>query len=206
MSTVASPAADQILRVSVSKSSLSSISKDLYIINKQKSDAPLERFSSNKILLRSYNETTDVSGKLCSCFSNLCAQELDNSLISRVVPNTVDIRSIGMGKTEVAANSESNALFTNPSLLALQEKGNIKFGSALHLGFLNDEYTDKTSGLSDTEVKQGYKPSFKFTNVSFSLPFHIQTPSVPISFAFGTGYQNAIDLSFTQYYDQEQQE
>lgn len=147
---------------------------------------------------------------LVSCvaaFSNLYAQNSEDmiSIINRIVPNTVDIRSIGMGKTEVAANSGSNALFTNPSLLALQEKGSIKLGSALHIGFFKDESIDQISDLYDTEVKYGYKPSFKFTNISFSLPFHIQTPSVPISFAFGTGYQNAIDLSFTQYNEQEQQ-
>ncbi len=137
-------------------------------------------------------------------FSNVSAQSQE-SLISRFVPNTVDIRSIGMGKTEVAANSGSNALFTNPSLMALQQKRSIKMGSSLNFGFAKDEFLDEFSDANDIIIKYGYKPNIKFTNFSLSLPFHIQLPSFPFSFAVGAGYQNAIDLSFTQYVNTKQQ-
>jgi len=144
---------------------------------------------------------------LISCvvaFSNISAQGKE-ALISRFVPNTVDIRSIGMGKTEAATYSGSNALFTNPSLLSLQENKSIRLGSVLHFGFAKDEFLDEISDANDTDIKYGYKPNFKFSHISFSLPFHLQFPSVPLSFAFGIGYQNAIDLSFTQYQNEEQQ-
>jgi len=144
---------------------------------------------------------------LISCmvvFSNISAQDKE-SFISRFIPNTVDIRSIGMGKTEAATYSGSNALFTNPSLLSLQENKSIRMGSVLHLGFAKDEFFDEISNANDTNIEYGYKPNFKFSHISFSLPFHFQFPSVPLSFAFGIGYQNAIDLSFTQYQNEEQQ-
>lgn len=141
-------------------------------------------------------------------FTNISAQNAESDLygiISRLVPNTVDIRSIGMGKTEVAAKSGSNALFTNPSLLALQENGSIKLGSALHLGFKKDERFDELADSNEIDLKYGYKPNFKFSNVSASLPLHFQLPSAALSVAFGVGYQNAIDLSFTEYLNQELQ-
>ncbi len=139
-------------------------------------------------------------------FTNLSAQSAEfslNNITSRLVPNTVDIRSIGMGKTEVAAKSGSNALFTNPSLLALQENGSIKLGSALHLGLKKDERLDDLADSNNADLKYGYKPNFKFTNISASLPLHFQLPSTALSIAFGAGYQNAIDLSFTEYNNQE---
>jgi hypothetical protein len=136
-------------------------------------------------------------------FSGLSAQELEQ-LIGRMVPNTVDIRSIGMGKTEVAGKLGSNAIFANPSLLALQEKSSIKLGSSLHFGFMKDEYEDAMSKGENYDSKYGYKPNFKFTNISAALPINIDLTSTPLSFAFGAGYQNAIDLSFTEYYNTEQ--
>jgi hypothetical protein len=131
-------------------------------------------------------------------FSILPAQDF-SPVIHKIVPNVVDIRSLGMGKTGSAGNVGSNAIFGNPSLIALQQNASIKLGSILNLTYLNDEYTDKYNELSDYKVKHGYKPNYKFSHISAAFPFHIDKSSVPFSFAFGAGYHNAIDLSSTRY-------
>lgn len=120
-------------------------------------------------------------------------------VIHRIVPNLVDIRSIGMGKSGSAGNAGSNAIFGNPSLLALQHNASIKLGSNLDLAYIKNEYIDKSSELSDYEVKYGYKPNFKFSHISAAFPFQSKLSSVPFSFAFGAGYHNAINLSSTRY-------
>lgn len=131
-------------------------------------------------------------------FPMLFAQDF-SPVIHRMVPNLVDIRSMGMGKTGSAGNTGSNAIFGNPSLLALQQNGSIKLGSNIHLAFANNEYTDQSSEKSELEVKYGYNPNVKFSHISAALPFQFNSSSVPFSFAFGTGYHNAIDLSSTKY-------
>lgn len=133
---------------------------------------------------------------VCITFS-LSAQEIDD--LGKMIPNTVDLRSLGMGKTEVAGKLGSNAIFSNPSLLALQEKGSIKLGTTLNFGFIDDERVKEEEDRSDAEIKTIYRPNFKFSNMSATLPIHFDLPSVPLALAFGIGYQNAVNLSFTRY-------
>ena len=82
--------------------------------------------------------------------SILSAQDL-SPVVNRIVPNVVDIRSIGMGKTGSAGNTGSNAIFGNPSLLALQQNASIKLGSNLDLAFINNEYLDNSSESNEYE-------------------------------------------------------
>lgn len=130
--------------------------------------------------------------------SILSAQDL-SPVVNRIVPNVVDIRSIGMGKTGSAGNTGSNAIFGNPSLLALQQNASIKLGSNLDLAFINNEYLDNSSESNEYELKYGYRPNYKFSHISTAFPFQLKMSSVPFSFAFGAGYHNAINLSSTYY-------
>lgn len=139
---------------------------------------------------------------LVFCAAFFCSTSAQINYIRLIVPNTVDIRSIGMGKTESAGNTGSNAIFGNPSLLALQQNGTVKLGSALRFGFIKDEYNEKLSNSTNDEIKSGYKPNYKFTSISAAIPLHLNM-SIPFSIAFGAGYHNAIDLSYSQYYKRE---
>jgi len=120
-------------------------------------------------------------------------------VVHRIVPNVVDIRSIGMGKTSSAGNTGSNAIFGNPSLLALQQNASIKLGSNLDLAFVKNEYLDKSIESNEYELKYGYRPNYKFSHISAAFPFQLKMSSVPFSFAFGAGYHNAINLSSIYY-------
>lgn len=125
----------------------------------------------------------------------LYAQNFDR-LINRMVPNTVDIRSLGMGKAEIVNNS-SNALFGNPSLLAFQKNGSLKLGGMFHFSFQKDDYQENFADGSNKGY--GCKPGINFNYASASLPILVNQNSKPFSFAIGLGYQTAIDLSFSEY-------
>jgi hypothetical protein len=125
------------------------------------------------------------------------------SVVRQINPNTVDIRSLGMGNAEVAGDLGSNSIFSNPALLAVQKNGSIKLGSSLKFGFLKNDWLNAYGKANELDLKTEYKPILDFTNISVALPIQLKAASIPLSIAFGIGFQKRIDLSAKYFYKDE---
>jgi hypothetical protein len=136
---------------------------------------------------------------LCTSAAVLWAQPDFEEILARLMPHVVDPASAGMGRVGLAGPISSNAMFANPSLMALMDSAQASVGGRMHYGFVNDEYMDEYAKMNDQKIEYGYRPSGKFTHASGTVPFIIDLPAFPLSLAAGLGYHNEYDFSFSTF-------
>jgi hypothetical protein len=100
------------------------------------------------------------------------------------VPTTVDARSAAMGRTAIVSAAGSNAIFSNPALIAILDGKQFQAGGRLLFGSIGD-------GSSDDPQ---YAPHPKFNHLAFSM--HYQILDSKIKTYFGIGYQTYYDWGF----------
>lgn len=113
-----------------------------------------------------------------------------------IIPNVVDLRSCGMGRTEISALG-SNAIFSNPSVLGLMKNTAFNVGGYARYGWFKDDQFDEKkkeyeSSGDDSHLSQGKYPYGKFSHLSLALPMEMK----PVKITAGLGYNNSYDASF----------
>ena len=121
----------------------------------------------------------------------------DNVSPTTFTPVVVDVRSMGMGNTQILSANGSNALFSNPAILATLSKTQIQVGARGFFGNIsNEEWDNADNGITR---EAGYSLHPKITHISFSMPYNL--PDSDLKFAFAGGYYNYFDWSGNSFYN-----
>ncbi|MBD3321429.1 MAG: hypothetical protein GF350_10085 [Chitinivibrionales bacterium] len=115
---------------------------------------------------------------------------------NRLIPVTVDIRSLGMGKV-AAALERGNSVFVNPAVAASLDKTMVSTGVRVHAGLVSDGYSE---AAADSYTAM-YKPHFKLTHLGGVVPFKLA--EFPISIGAGAGYHTLYDFGENYYFSSE---
>lgn len=117
------------------------------------------------------------------------ATQFHSVITEALVPNCVSVREFGMGKIGVVGANESDALFSNPALIASFDKTSISVNGDVQAGFVSNERQEA--------VAQGYGANiplnFRFGQISGAVPIALQ--NTPLTFGVGVGYGTAYDIS-----------
>lgn len=111
-------------------------------------------------------------------------------------PVVVDVRSMGMGNTQILSATGSNALFSNPAILTTLDKMQIQVGGRGYMGSIERDAWDD----NDNNIESGYSFHPKLTHISFSMPFEINNSNIKLAFA--GGYYNYFDWSGNFYFEE----
>ncbi|MCF8267457.1 MAG: hypothetical protein K9I69_05180, partial [Ignavibacteriales bacterium] len=102
-------------------------------------------------------------------------------IIFQQVPNIVDARSAAMGNTEIINSNGSNALYSNPGILATLKTVTIQAGGSAFIG--NSSYELADQYLKNHEEKFQLKP--KLTHFAVAYPYTLPGSETNITFAAG---------------------
>ncbi len=111
-------------------------------------------------------------------------------------PVVVDVRSMGMGNTQILSSTGSNALFSNPAILSTLDKMQIQLGGRGYMGSKENE--DWDNSYYNIEAGNSFHP--KLTHISFSMP--IKMSNSDLKLALAGGYYNYFDWSGNTFYEQ----
>lgn len=103
-------------------------------------------------------------------------------------PDVTDVRSAAMGRTSIVSATGSNAIFSNPAIIATLEDKQVQAGGRLFFGTIKDESAEDYFDSYDAK----YSPHIKLNHISFSMPY--QFPDSKIKMSLGIGYQTYYDL------------
>jgi hypothetical protein len=113
----------------------------------------------------------------------------------RMVPEVVDARSAAMGKTAIVSAQGSNAIFSNPALLATFDKRHLTIGGRLLNGDIGTgtvRSIDYNTGYSRSVLCLNESPNqFGFNSISVSIP--VKSAISSIKYSFGLGYHTYFD-------------
>lgn len=110
-------------------------------------------------------------------------------------PVVVDVRSMGMGNTQILSSIGSNALFSNPAILSTLDKMQLQLGGRGYMGNIESESWDN----SDYNVEAGHSFHPKLTHISFSMPITMSNSDLKLVLA--GGYYNYFDWSGNTFYE-----
>ncbi len=117
-----------------------------------------------------------------------------------LIPNISDIRSAGMGKTGVAGTKNSNALFTNPSLLGALENISIIGAARCQFGMINDDkmidsvnQINSIPNMSFQYDNANFPPYFSLNGLGFGIPLRIEKSKIPVTIGIALGYRPSYD-------------
>ena len=92
------------------------------------------------------------------------AQDFSEEIIS---PNTVDGRSLAMGNTAIVSTTGSNAIFSNPGIIATFDNRQVQAGGRLVMGSMEDERSEEYYDSYEYKLS----PHFSVNHFSFSMPY-----------------------------------
>ena len=122
--------------------------------------------------------------------TSISAQGIDPIL---VVPNLASIRGLSLGKTGVTEVS-SNALFTNPALLAKLNSVNTIAATRVAFGMVKNQYMEELAKENDGEyTSNNLPPTVNLAHLTLGVPLKLHSAAIPIEIGFGLGYRPTYD-------------
>ena len=106
------------------------------------------------------------------------------------LPNTVDARSYGLGRTDIMSVNGSNSIFSNPALLGTITNKQVQFGGCVKAFDLRSELIAE---ITD-DYKNKYAIAPKINHLSFAMPYHL--PVKDLKLGLGAGVYSAMDNTF----------
>ena len=102
-------------------------------------------------------------------------------------PNTVDARSIAMGRTSIVSATGSNSIFSNPGIIATLNGRQGQAGGRMIMGTLEDEWSEDYYDSYDSKLT----PHFSINHISVSMPYKLTGSDMKL--AVGVGYRTYFD-------------
>lgn len=102
-------------------------------------------------------------------------------------PNTVDARSIAMGRTSIVSATGSNSIFSNPGIIATLDSRQGQAGGRIIMGTLEDEWSEDYYESYDSKLT----PHFSINHISVSMPYKLTGSDMKL--AVGVGYRTYFD-------------
>jgi|ETNmetMinimDraft_2_1059921.scaffolds.fasta_scaffold16956_1 hypothetical protein len=107
-------------------------------------------------------------------------------------PNTVDTRSISMGRTSIVSATGSNSIFSNPGIIATLDSRQGQAGGRMIMGTVEDEWAEDYYYSYDSKLT----PHFSINHISVSIPYKITGSDMNL--AVGIGYRTYFDWGMSK--------
>lgn len=107
--------------------------------------------------------------------------------IEEFLPSTVDARSLAMGRTSILSAEGSNAIFSNPAIIATIQNIQVQGGGRAFVGAT-------VAGDDEDFETSSYPVHWKLDHLSFAMPYALSDSSFHL--AFGIGYHTYYDSGF----------
>lgn len=102
-------------------------------------------------------------------------------------PSNVDARSIAMGRTSIVSATGSNAIFSNPGIIATIDKRQGQAGGRMIMGTIEDEWAEDYYDSYESKLI----PHFSLNHISVAMPYQLSGSDMKL--AVGIGYRTYFD-------------